>query len=323
MNLTKMLSLTVCTAISCAGTVLAQGQGWTGKVGESAQDKAVLVETLKQVGPGDCVEFTRRTLRAATRLLMNTDTKAVHYIETSLLCVAHASANQGEDGQILYSVVAETIAIAPVAYLPALVREMSKSFDPEVNQLTNDQYREMAEKGVKACVKRNAEAGDTTVRNTFAVLLFTRSASRVPGLQDTLLALLPDDRSRGLAAKWLADAASDNYSGILAAAEIEIAPPMPAINMLGYPQVARLLAYLGMTDSAFEALVLAGGMGSSQDMVDMQIDAGFQQTPLPVGPVGPGGYQNQGLSVWGSTGTSGSGSSPAWCWCSVQTSGRR
>jgi len=297
MQSTKMLSMAACAMVFCAGAAFAQGQGWKGKVGESANDKAVLAETLKQVGPGDCVEFTRRTLRAVTKLPLDTDSKAARYVETSVLCVAHAPGNQIEDGKLKYSVIAETIALAPVPYLPALVQEMSKSFDPEANQLTNEQYREIAEKGVKACLKRNAEVEDTRVRNTFAILLFTRAASRVPGLQEALLALLPD-RDRELVAKWLADAARDDYAGIMAAAEFDIVPPRPAINLLGYPHTARLLAYLGMMD-AFEALTLAGGLGSSLDSVDIQIDYGFQQTPaLPPGrQKKPVGYQNQGIRI--------------------------
>ena len=294
----KMLSMAACAMVCCAGATFAQGQGWKGKVGESANDKAVLAETLKQVGPGDCVEFTRRTLRAVTKLPLDADAKAARYVETALLCVANAPGNDIEDGKLRYSVIAETVALAPVSYLPVLVKAMSKSFDPENNKLTDAQYREIAEKGVKACLKRNAEVGDTTVRNTFAILLFTRAASRVAGLEEALLALLPE-RSRGLVEKWLADAARDDYSGILAAAEFDTAPPMPAINMLGYPHTARLLAYLGMTDSAFDAIIAAGGLGSSLDSVDIQIDYGFQQTPaLPPGSQKkPIGYQNQGIRI--------------------------
>jgi len=290
MNVTKkLLSVTACTVVFCAGAVLAQGQGWKGKVGESARDKAVLDATLKQVDQKDCLEFTQKTLRAVTRLALGPEEKSARYIETSLLCVAHAA------GDVKYSVIAETIALAPVAYLPALVKEMAPRFNPEANNLTAAQYREVAEKGVKACIDRNRSAGDTMVRNTFAILLFARSNA---ALQETLLALL-DERSRGPVATWLADAARDDYTAILAAAEVDIVPPAPAVNMLGYPQVSRLLGYLNMTDSAFEALMLAGGLGTGYDAEQIQLGNDYQQVPLPrvITPEPPGGYQNQRLRL--------------------------
>ncbi|MCL2103833.1 MAG: hypothetical protein FWH21_02045 [Kiritimatiellaeota bacterium] len=303
MNYTKTLRGAACTVIACAGAMLAQGQGWTGKVGDAANDKVVLAETLKEVGPGDCVEFTRRTLRAVTRLPLDSNTKATRYVETSLLCVGNAPGMDIEDGKIKYSTIAETVALAPVAYLPGLVKDMAKSFEPEVNSLSNEQYLEIAEKGVKACFKRNGEVEDTTVRNTFAIILFTRAASRVPGLQDALLALVPE-RSRELTVKWLTDASRDDFEGILAAAEIDITPPTPAINMLGYPHVARLLANLAMTEKAMDALLVARGLGSSLDSVDIQLGYGFQQIPArgQGGRQPPVGYQNQGLSLWGMSG---------------------
>ena len=301
MKLTKRINMTVCAVVFCIGAVTVQGQEtlkrdqWFKLIGESAKDKAVLKTTLAQIESNDCLEFTRRVLRAVTKMPLGQDEKAARYIESSILCFANAKEGAKLD------VVAETIALAPVAYLPGLVKEMSKGFDPKASGMTNEQYKEYAEKGVEICFKRNAHVDDTTVRNTFAILLFTRSAQSVPGLQDALLAKLPDDRSRGLAAKWLADAARDDYAAVLASADVQVEPPMPAINLVGLAQVERLLAYMEMSGSAFEALMVSG-TGSSASSIDIQIDSGFQQTPLVAKPL-PVGYQNQGMNL----------RRPCWC----------
>jgi len=259
------------------------------KVGAAAMDKAVLAETLEQVQLRDCTEFTRRTLRAVTRMPLGPEAKAARYVESSILCIDRA---RDEDVQL--KVVAETIALSPVADLPGLVKELAKRFDPKANNLTAEKYKEFAEKGIRVCVARNAEVDDTKVRNTFAVLLFTRAAPDVPGLQDALLAELPDDSGRRLATAWLAAAADDDYTAILAAAEIQTTPPMPAINMAGYPQTARLLTYLSVSDSTLDALEIAA-TGTSLSAVDIQIDSGIQQTPFLGGRIV--GYQNQGMSL--------------------------
>jgi len=115
------------------------------------------------------------------------------------------------------------------------------------------------------------------------------------------LAKLPNARDRELAAAWLADAVKDDYTAILAASDVQVSPPKPAINMLGYPQTERLLIYLTLADSTFAAIMLAS-TGSGLDDIDMQIDTGFQQTPNKNRP--PVGYQNQGTSL----------TRPCWCW---------
>jgi len=284
--------MVVCATVCCAGAVMAQGQKTLTrdqcfkKVGESAKDKAVLAATLEQVELGDCVEFTKRTLKAITRMPIGPKAKAERYVESSILCVDRA---REEDVQL--GVIAETVAIAPVPDLPGLVKELSKRIDQKQNNLTVEKFRQFAEKGIKTCVDRNAQGDDIRVRNTFAVLLFTRAAPEIPDLQDALLALLPDESNRKLATTWLAAAAEDDYTAILAAAEVPVGPPMPTINMVGFPQTERLLTYLSISDSAFDALLVAGtGSGIWSDY--QVVDGGIQQTPLPVV-----GYQNQGTSL--------------------------
>jgi len=284
-----MIGMMVCAVVCCAGAAVAQEQKTLTrdqcfkKVGESAKDKAVLAATLEQVELRDCVEFTRRTLKAVTRMPIGPDAKATRYVESSILCVDRA---REEDIQL--GVIAETVALAPVPDLPMLVKELSKRIDQKQNNLTADKFKQFAEKGIKACVDRNALVDDIKVRNTFAILLFTRAAPEIPDLQDALLALLPDDSGRKLATTWLAAAADDDYTAILAAAEVQVEPPMPAVNMAGFPQTERLLTYLSISDSAFDALLIAG---TGSDRI-WQADAGIEQTPLPVV-----GYQNQGTSL--------------------------
>ena len=196
MHFTKALHLTVCTTVVCAGVVFAQEQEtltkaqWSKRVGESAKSSEVLERNLTQVDQGDRVEFTSKTLKAVTRLPLGPNAKAARYIESSVLCI------DGAQEDVWYGVIAESIALAPVSFLPALSKELAGRMDPVKNSVPADRYKAIAEKGVETCVARNAQAEDTKVRNTFAILVFFRAAADIPDLLDALLAKLPDDRSR-------------------------------------------------------------------------------------------------------------------------------
>ena len=302
MHFTRILS-TACTVLFCAGIVSAQEQGmltraeWSKRVGDAAKSAVTLAETIKLVAPDERVEFSRKVLKAITKMPLDSNTKATRYVEGSIHCVYNTSLQ--DDSK--YGAIAESIALSPVPILPALVKELSKRFDPSlnVNNLTDERYREIAEKGVQTCIERNASEDDPKIRNTFAILLFTRSAQNTASLQEVLLAKLPNARDRELAATWLADAAKDDYTAILAAADVQVYPPPPAISMVGYSQTARLLADMVLTDSMFEA-IMRHSTGSGLGEIDLQIDSGFQQTPKEKAPVG---YQNQGTSL----------TRPCWC----------
>ena len=308
MHLTRILSTAAITMLFCVGFVSAQEQGtlaraqWGKQIGDSAKNASTLSETVKKVASDERVEFTRSVLKAVTKMPLDSDSKAARYIESAIHCVS----NTALEDETKYGAIAESIALSPVHILPALVKEMSKRFDPsiKVNNLTNERYREIAEKGVEVCIERNSSMDNTRIRNTFAVLLFTRAAPNISGLQDALLAKLPDARSRDLAIAWLADAEKDDYTAILAAAEVPVTPPKPEINMVGHPQTARLLTYATLTDSMLAALMIPG-TGAGLDEIDIQIDSGFQQTPFLKEKKDdtPGGYQNQGTSL----------TRPCWC----------
>lgn len=297
MKLTEVVGIAVCAVVFCGGRAFAQEQEktlmreqWGRKVGESAQDLEVLKATLRQISPDERPDFAQKTLRAITRMPLGPQAKSERYVGSAILCLSQVR----EDNA--YSVVAHAVALALVPHLPALVEEMSKRLDLKDNKgVTEEQYRAIAAKGVQVCFARNAYVEDTTLRNTFAILLFMRAAPDLPGLQDTLLAQLPDDASRKLAAEWLAKASDGEYDEILAAADAAAKPPAPAINLVGYPETQRLLPVFLASDSFLSALALAGGTGASITSIDIQVDTGINETPLmrrkDEEPIKP--YQNQ------------------------------
>ena len=257
---------------------------WLKKIGASVTSEVVLRETLGQVAPEEKVEFTQRVLKAVTRMPVRPEEKAAAFIRTSVACIASAS------GEMKYKVIAEVFAGVPVEFLPVVTEELAKRFDQAYNKLSDEQYEKIASDALKVAFARNAQTDAPSVRDTFAILAFLRGAKN-PALQDKLLALLPDDRMRGLAASWLPPALKDrNYEALLAAADVEALALlyMDVIRLVGHPNLDRLLAAMDSN------IPLSRVIGSNLDILPSNgfiqpVDFGINRLPT--------GYQNQSISV--------------------------
>lgn len=259
---------------------------WLKRIGSSVMSVEVLRETLAQVEPGERVEFTQRVLKAVTRLPVGPDEKAAAFVRTAVACIA------GVTGDLKYKVIAEVFAGVPVEYLPVVTEELAKRFDQEYNRLSDEAYEKIATEAVKAAVERNAKTDEPSVRNTFVILAFLRGA-KVPGLQDKLVALLPDERMRKLAASWLPDALNKrNYDALLAAADVDALSISneTMLNLIGPGALDRLLFELN--SGASLSRVIQGSLASVPSSTIDKIGIGdFGINRLPRG------YQNQGTNI--------------------------
>jgi len=284
----------VSAAVFALGTTLLFAQGtsfltrsqWLKKIGSSVMSVEVMRETLAQVEPGERVEFTQRVLKAVTRLPVGPDEKAAAFVRTAVACIA------GVTGDLKYKVIAEVFAGVPVEFLPVVTEELAKRFDQEYNHLSDEMYEKIATEAVKVAVERNAKTDEPSVRNTFVILAFLRG-TKVPGLQDKLLALLPDDRMRKLAASWLPDALNNrNYDAMLAAADVEALPfsNEGILYLMGPGALDRLLYELNSGASLSRGIdVSLTTLPSSMINRTGTGDFGINRLPR--------GYQNQGTNI--------------------------
>ena len=287
---------------------------WAKRVGPSVSDSTVLLDTMTQIVPEEKVEFARRVIKAATRLPASPEEKGVALVRASVACIA------GSSGDSKKAVIAEVIAGVPIEYLPVVTEELGKRFDQEYNNLSDDQYGKVAEETLDMAVKRNAKSDIPSVRNTFVILAFLRGAKDA-GLQDRLIARLPDERMRNLAAFWLPPALKDKkYDAMLAAADIDEAPArrreMPH-HLIGHASLDRLLADLYASQdvkrseevdeigtnvawlSRSQVLAASGGATfgvTTKGMLDHAPDYGINRVPRPDVTRYPTGYQNQSCS---------------------------
>ena len=257
---------------------------WLKKVGASVTSESVLRETLGQVAPEEQVEFAQRVLRAATRMPVSPEEKAAAFVRTSVACIASVT------GETKHKVIAEVFAGVPIEYLPVVTEELAKRFDQDYNKLSDEQYEKVASDVLKVAFARNAQTDAPSVRDTFAILAFLRG-SKNPALQDKLLALLPDDRMRGLAASWIPPALNErNYDALLAAADVQalVLAYADVLRLVGHANLDRLLAAL---DSGIPLSQLAG---SNLDLLPSNgfiqpIDFGINRLPR--------GYSDQFISI--------------------------
>lgn len=319
----KRMTSSLCAAATMA--LLATGSGlfaqesttltraqWLKKVGASVSSDAVLRETMTSLAPADKAEFAQRVIKAATRLPVGPDEKSAALVKSAVACIA------GATGEVKQQVIAEVFAGVPVEFLPVVTEELAKRFDQAYNKLSNEQYEKIATDALAASVKRNAETDAPSVRNAFTILAFARGAQD-PALQNKLIAQLPDERMRNLAASWLPPALKEKkYDALLAAADVDDVDIRSEVllRLVGHSNLDRLLADLNAnlgvkpvewvdetgtntvetTWLPLSQVRAVGGFtvggGSSMGLLDHTPNYGINRVPLY-----PQGYQNQGTSV--------------------------
>lgn len=319
----KRMTSSLCAAATVA--LLATGSGlfaqesatltraqWLKKVGASVSSDAVLRETMANLAPADKVEFAQRVIKAATRLPAGPDEKSAALVKSAVACIA------GATGEVKQQVIAEVFAGVPVEFLPVVTEELAKRCDQGYNKLSNEQYEKIATDTLAASVTRNAETDAPSVRNAFTILAFVRGAQD-PALQNKLIAQLPDERMRNLAASWLPPALKEKkYDAMLAAADVDDVDIRSEVllRLVGHSNLDRLLADLNAnlgvkpvewvdetgtntvetTWLPLSQVRAVGGFtvggGSSMGLLDHAPDYGINRVPFY-----PQGYQNQGTSV--------------------------
>ncbi len=285
------LLITMALSITLGGTnvyaetapALTRAQ-WLKKIGACVTQPDVLRQTLSQILPEERVEFAQRLLKAVRRMPVSPEEKAAVFVQTAVACIASSS------GDIRYKVIAEVFAVVPVEFLPIVTEELAKRFDQEYNKLSDEEYEKIATAAIKMAVARNAQTDEPSVRDTFVLLAFLRGAKN-PKLREVLLALIPDERIRGLANTWLDPALKDrNYEALLAAADVEpiVLSGSSVLRTVGHTSLERLLAEFESGQNLFYTL---GGPIDTLPTggTDIPVDFGINRLPRP--------YQNQTTTV--------------------------
>ncbi|MFA7173692.1 MAG: hypothetical protein WC340_09795 [Kiritimatiellia bacterium] len=268
-----------CTGIRADGVQLKRSQ-WLKKIGASVMDEGVLKETFSQVAEDEKVEFVQRAMTAVSRMPVEPERKAAAFVRTAVSCI------QASKGDTRFHVIAEVFATVPVSFLPVVTEELSKRFNQEFNNLSDEAYEEISTSVVKIAAKRNERADDAAVRNTFVVLAFLRGATN-KALEDKLLALMPDDRTNRLVDGWLPAALNGDYTSLLAAADVEPLTIRAEFygRLVGLPNMGQRLFLMSSGSSLEQVFTESWVVPATRFEFNQPSDVGVLRIPK--------GYQNQ------------------------------
>ena len=267
-----------------AATTLTRSQ-WLKKVGDAAKTPELIRGVMVQLSDGEKIEFTRRVLKAITRLPLSPEEKQALLIKASIECIRSTPLKNDER----YKAISEIIATVPVEFLPGVIGELAKRFDPKVNKLSEEQFKQMADTTLKLAVERNKSTDDPAVRNTFAMLLFLNATTQpqTENLQALLLTRLPNDAGRELAKGYIVEAQKGNYEPLFNATgtTVRVTPPPVAISRVGVSQMEQLLVDVGGLTGPFENTTRSSSSIGGINVFGAS-DVGIQTVPR--------GYPNQG-----------------------------
>ncbi len=284
----SLVVLGATVAISAESAFLKRSD-WLKRLGASVDQEVVLRETLDQVSPEDRVEFTQRLLKAVARKPVGPDEKAASFVKAAIACI------RGTTGDVRNSTIAEVFATVPVEYLPIVTDELARRFDQEYNNLSDDQYEQVAKAAIERAVDRNASTDEPSVRNAFAIVAFLRGAKDRAGLEPKLLELLPSDQMRELVGSWLRPAVeSGNYEAMLAAAAADDLLFRHEIihKLVGTATIDRLLAKMTM-QGGLQVAVDPGLNYFTSPNFQEPTDYGINRLPRRQAI----GYQNQSVNI--------------------------
>ena len=314
------LGLLTCASVLAEGTTLSRSQ-WLQKVSDSAANVSVLKETMSQVPAEDRVEFTQKVLKAVNALPVTPEEKSNAFVQAMAACLDVDAGAQQLD------LIAEVFATVPVSYLPAVTEQLASNL--KRNNLSDSAYETLANKAIEVASKRNAKTDEPAVRDTFVTLAFLRGAKDPNAMKDKLIAAIPDKHSQKVAADLVPGVlASQNYTDVVAAAGEEVAPVegmdrghTSLATVLGHGNLDSLLADIGAQKSVADAggnssekvTIPSSDLSFGSVMLDddptlpwHSVDTGLDRVPRIAGSGDgsgggyyyPGGYQNQGLSVY-------------------------
>ncbi len=239
---------------------------WHALVGDCAQNPQTLKQTIAQLSAEDQVAFVNEVNEAISKMPGSDESKAAAFYAANRAAVSGASKNN------LANVLAEVFATVPPEYLTEINERFATDlFSRNANPsrvFTDQEFTKLATSTMAVINERCQKAENSSVRETFAALMFIRASGGTPAdLAQTLVSQFPEAQVRETALnEWIKPALGDGqeqtYDPLLGAAQAGEEPDHAVVTQIaGGVQVAdALLADLAAsTDSPSSALSLAAG----------------------------------------------------------------
>ena len=211
------------------------------QVGPASKDSATLKSTMAKLSDADQLAFLDAVNKAIANQPGSAEAKSAAFVVSSKAALSSASrANKT-------AMLAEIYATVPPAYLTDVNENFAKV---EVNRgsASDEEFANRARGTTTRIAARNATADNSSIRTTFAILMFLRASNGTPtNLVNELVAKLPPASQSVAATSWIPSAMKDGdphrYDPMLGAANAGEEPNHVVVgNMLvSWPSIQDAL----------------------------------------------------------------------------------
>lgn len=244
----KKILITAITAVASAGVFALSLAEATAKITDISNNPGMMSSVVKELSKDDQVEFLGRVNKAIADTKRTPDSKAEAFLAVNKAALL---ANKGN----LKELLAEVYATVPPAALTVINERFAADlFKRDANPakpVSDADMKKRAVDAMKVIQARNVGNDNASVRDTFAILMFLRSAKGTPAdLRDTLVAGLTDPEARQLAKdSWIPSAMGEGttktYDPMLGVSDVEPSDaPAPASNFVNLQGPAVLTGAL-------------------------------------------------------------------------------
>ena len=232
-----------------------------------------MTEIVSQLDAADQVSFLADVNDAISNMPGSETEKISKFLD------ANTAAMKGAAPGNLPSMLAETFATVPPEALTVINEQFAanvfnRASDPAAGY-TDEQFADIAKQTMAKIQERNASADNAGVRDAFAALMLVRASNGSPAdLADTLIAALPDEKTRDLAAnEWfpaaLGQEREKSYDPMLAAADAGDEPDFQLVLKFAAIQIPESMM-----------LQLASDVGAIPGELNGGIDDGMNKVPF-------------------------------------------
>ena len=301
----RMVLTLVCAAYAAFAAEMPRSE-WHAKVGECAQDPALLKQTISQLSPADQTAFLAEVNDAISKMPGSDEVKAAKFLDANRAAVTGATASNRS------AVLAEVFATVPPEYLTVVNESFASDlFNRNANpsrKFTDKEFVDLATNTMAIITARCASAEHSAVRDTFAALMFERASGGSPAnLRDALVSTLPESAQETARSEWIPAAMGEGrektYDPMLGVSEAGEEPNHASVLQLMAPQVGQALladlqadgtgasnALSGLAASAFSGPGIVGTAGIAYDQPDTGLNripraAVFSDSPVGLKPV--------------------------------------
>ena len=286
----KIMFALICATCAAFAADMPRSE-WHAKVGDCAQDPALLKQTISQLSAADQTAFLAEVNDAISKMPGSDEVKGAKFLDANRAAVSGATASNRS------AVLAEVFATVPPEYLTVINESFASDlFNRNANPsrpFTDEEYVALATNTMAVITARCATAEHSAVRATFAALMFERASGGSPeGLRDTLVSTLPEGSQETARSEWIPAAMGEGrektYDPMLGVSEAGEEPNHAAVLQLTSSQISQaLLAEMqsegsgASSASAFVApgIVGAGGADAAGGIAGDQPDSSLSRVP--------------------------------------------